>query len=160
LDNLAAFLAANPGWSWLIVGAALFVLDVMAPGLFLVWFGAGAAVVGAILFAVQLGFAWQILLFCGVSVLLVLLGRRFWSGTRGGVSDKPLLNKRARQMIGRNFALATPIQSGRGRITAGDSLWTVKGPDMPAGSAVHVIGAEGTVLIVEPAQSSTMGGQG
>jgi inner membrane protein len=151
LENLAAFLAANPGWSWLIAGVALFVLDVMAPGLLLVWFGAGAAVVGAILFAVRLSFAWQMLLFCGVSVLFVLLARTFWSGIRSGVSDKPLLNQRARQMIGRNFVLASAIESGRGRITAGDSLWTVKGPDMPAGSAVHVIGTDGTVLIVEAA---------
>lgn len=151
MDYVINFLAANPGWSWLIAGAVLFALDVMAPGFYLLWFGAAAAVVGFILFAIPLEFTWQVLVFCGVSVLSVLLGRAMWGGNRGGISDKPLLNQRARQLIGRDFVLATPIQSGRGRITAGDSLWSVKGPDLPAGSAVRVIDADGTVLIVEPA---------
>ena len=43
------------------------------------------------------------------------------------------------------------LTRGRGRITAGDSLWSVKGPDMPAGSTVRVVDADGTVLIVEAA---------
>ena len=102
-------------------------------------------------FAIPIAFTWQILVFCGVSVLSVLLGRALWGSDRGGESDKPLLNQRARQLIGRHFVLATPIHSGRGRITAGDSLWSVKGPDMPAGSTVRVVDADGTVLIVEAA---------
>ena len=151
MDSLAAFFSNNPGWSWMIVGAVLFALDIMAPGFFLLWFGAAAAVVGLIVFAIPIGFTWQVLAFCGVSVLSVLLGRAMWGSNRGGVSDKPLLNQRARQLIGRNFVLATPIQSGRGRITAGDSLWSVKGPDLPAGSSVRVVDADGTLLIVEAA---------
>jgi membrane protein implicated in regulation of membrane protease activity len=151
MDYVINVLAANPGWSWMIVGAALFALDVMAPGFYLLWFGAAAAVVGLIVFAIRIDFTWQILAFCGVSVLSVLAGRALWGGNRGGESDKPLLNQRARQLIGRNFVLATPIQSGRGRIQAGDSLWSVKGPDMPAGAPVRVVDADGTVLIVEPA---------
>ena len=151
MDSIDAFLTANPGWSWMIVGAVLFALDVMAPGFFLLWFGAAAAAVGLLVFAVPIEFTWQVLAFCALSVLSVLAGRALWGGDRGGVSDKPLLNQRARQLIGRNFVLATPIQSGRGRITAGDSLWSVKGPDLPAGTSVRVVDADGTVLIVEAA---------
>jgi membrane protein implicated in regulation of membrane protease activity len=150
MDEVIAFLTANPGWSWMITAAVLFALDVMAPGFFLLWFGAAAAVVGLLVFAAPIAFTWQVLAFCGVSVLSVLLGRALWGGSRG-VSDKPLLNQRARQLIGRDFVLATPIRSGRGRITAGDSLWSVKGPDMPAGTSVRVVDADGTVLIVEAA---------
>ena len=90
MDDLIAFLANNPGWSWMIVGAILFALDVMAPGFFLLWFGAAAAVVGLIVFAIPIGFTWQILVFCGVSVLSVLLGRALWGSNRGAESDKPL----------------------------------------------------------------------
>lgn len=151
MDSVIVFLSDNPGWSWMIAAVVLFALEVMAPGFFLLWFGAAAAVVGLLVFAVPIEFTWQILAFCGVSVLSVLLGRALWGGDRVGVSDKPLLNQRARQLIGRNFVLATPIQGGRGRITAGDSLWSVKGPDMPAGAPVRVVDADGTVLIVEAA---------
>ena len=89
MDYIIAFLGANPGWSWMIAGAVLFALDVMAPGFFLLWFGAAAAVVGLIVFAIPIEFTWQILVFCGVSVLSVLLGRALWGSNRGGVSDKP-----------------------------------------------------------------------
>jgi membrane protein implicated in regulation of membrane protease activity len=86
-----------------------------------------------------------------LSVLSVLLGRAMWGGSRG-ISDKPLLNQRARQLIGRTFVLATPIQSGRGRITAGDSTWSVRGPDLPQGATVRVVDAEGTMLLVQAAE--------
>ena len=151
MDSLSVFFSNNPGWSWMIAGAALFALDVMAPGFFLLWFGAAAAVVGLLLFAFPLDFTWQVLAFCGLSVLSVLLGRAMWGGSRG-VSDKPLLNQRARQLIGRTFVLATPIQSGRGRITAGDSTWSVRGPDLPQGATVRVVDAEGTMLLVQAAE--------
>lgn len=151
MDDIIAFLAFNPGWSWMIAGAVLFALDVMAPGFFLLWFGAAAAVVGLLVFAIPIEFTWQVLAFCGVSVLSVLAGRALWGGNRGGVSDKPLLNQRARQLIGRNFVLSTPITSGQGRITAGDSTWSVRGPDLPQGATVRVVDAEGTMLLVQPA---------
>jgi inner membrane protein len=151
MDNILAFLIANPGWSWMIAAAVLFALDVMAPGFFMLWFGAAAAVVGVIVFALPLELAWQILAFCALSVVSVLIGRALWGGNRGVESDKPLLNQRARQLIGRNFVLATPITSGQGRIIAGDSTWSVRGPDMPQGTTVRVVDAEGTMLLVKPA---------
>jgi membrane protein implicated in regulation of membrane protease activity len=83
-----------------------------------------------------------------------MIGRALWSGRRGDVSDKPLLNQRAQQLIGRTFVLATPMQSGRGRIKAGDGLWSVRGPNMPEGALVRVTGADGTVLIVEAADEA------
>ena len=151
MDDLIAFLTSNPGWSWMIVGAVLFALDVIAPGFFMLWFGAAAAAVGLLVFAIPIAFTGQVLAFCLLSVLSVLAGRALWGGERGGISDKPLLNQRARQLIGRNFVLATPITSGQGRITAGDSTWSVRGPDLPQGARVRVVDAEGTMLLVQPA---------
>jgi membrane protein implicated in regulation of membrane protease activity len=125
---------------------------VLAPGFFLVWFAVAAVAVGLLLFAVPMDTQWQILAFCGFAVVSVLAGRALWGSDRAGVTDKPLLNQRARQLIGRTFSLATPIRGGNGRITAGDSQWSVRGPDMPAGALVKVTEADGTVLIVEAAE--------
>ena len=58
MGSIDTFLTANPGWSWMIVGAVLFALDVMAPGFFLLWFGAAAAVVGLLVFAIPIEFTW------------------------------------------------------------------------------------------------------
>ncbi len=41
------------------------------------------------------------------------------------------------------------IVGGRGKIKAGDSLWLVTGPDLPAGAQIKVIGQDGVLLKVE-----------
>jgi inner membrane protein len=149
MTDISQFFATQPGWAWLIIAAILFALDVTAPGFYMVWFGIAAGVVGALVFAVPMAMEWQILTFCAFCIVSLMIGRMLWSSGRVGVSDKPLLNQRARQLIGRTFVLATPIQSGQGRVAAGDGLWIVRGPDMPAGAKVKVTDSDGTVLIVE-----------
>jgi inner membrane protein len=152
MGNVIGYLSGEPAWIWMIVAAVLFVLDVLMPGFYLVWFGVAASAVGVLLFAVPLDPDWQVLAFCAASLISLLAGRMLWGGDRGGMSDKPLLNKRASQLIGRTFVLATPIAAGRGRVTAGDGLWSVRGPDLPAGAIVRVTAADGTELIVEAAE--------
>jgi membrane protein implicated in regulation of membrane protease activity len=46
--------------------------------------------------------------------------------------------------------LVEPIVNGRGRVRLDDASWTVTGPDLPAGAAVEVTGADGVVLEVRP----------
>ena len=153
IEDILTFFADQPGWAWLIVAVILFVLDVLAPGFYMVWFGLAAAAVGVLVFAVPMETNWQILAFCGACVIFLMIGRALWSG-EGHASDKPLLNQRARQLIGRTFALTAPIHGGRGRIAAGDGVWIVRGPDLPAGAMVRVKDADGTVLIVEAAEGA------
>lgn len=153
MKQIFDYLGAEPGWLWMVVAAVLFTLDVVAPGFFMIWFAVAAVITGAIVFLVPLETVWQILIFCFASVASLGIGRALWGGSGDSDSDKPLLNQRARQLVGRTYTLATAIEGGRGRITAGDGLWTVRGPDLPQGSLVQVTGAEGTELIVLPAAS-------
>jgi membrane protein implicated in regulation of membrane protease activity len=64
-------------WGWLIVGLVFFILEAMsAGGFYLVFFGAGAVVVGLLHIFVQPGFIWEALLFLGVSLVALALFRR------------------------------------------------------------------------------------
>ena len=65
-------------------------------------------------------------------------------------TDRPLLNQRAAQYVGRVFTLAEPIVNGRGKIRVDDSTWRVEGDDCPVGARVRVTDAEGVVLRVVP----------
>jgi hypothetical protein len=136
------------GWGWLILAAVLVALDIAAPGLFLVWFGAAAGLTGLAVLAAPIPPAWQLVLFSALSVLSLIIGRTFFSPAKIE-TEQPLLNQRGAQLIGQTFTLEAPIAGGRGRITSGDVIWIVEGPDLDAGARVTVTGADGSKLRVQ-----------
>jgi inner membrane protein len=141
-------------WSWWILGLVLLVAELVVPGVFLIWIGAAAIVIGALSLALWDTALWgwhvQLLLFAALSVVFAILGRRFYAG-RGQTSDEPLLNRRGESLIGRTATLHEPITEGHGRIRLDDTWWTVMGPDLPSGTRVKVTAASGRDLTVEAA---------
>jgi hypothetical protein len=137
-------------WAWLIAAAVLLILEVFAPGVFLIWFGVAAAVVGVIALNWPMPILWQLAIFAGASIVSLYAARAvFRYGVE--VSDPENLNVRGHQYVGRVVIVEDPIENGRGRARIGDTLWAVEGPDSPQGARVRVTGARGTVLTVESA---------
>jgi len=136
-------------WGCLAVG--LVALEVMAPGVFMLWLGvaAGAVLVLVLVFPGKIPLLWQAVAFAFGSMALIPLYRHFMGG-REAPTDRPLLNRRSVQLVGHVYPLAEAIVSGRGRIKIGDALWTVVGPDLPAGTRVRVINADAMTLEVVP----------
>ena len=136
---------------WFIAGMVLLLLEVFAPGAFLLWFGIAALLVGSAVWLLpMLPWQVQIIAFALLSIS-ALVGYRAWRKRRPAPQvDQPLLNKRVEQMIGRVFTLEQAIVDGRGKIKVGDALWTVIGSDLGVGSRVRVIGAREQMLEVEP----------
>ncbi|MBB5752519.1 NfeD family protein [Prosthecomicrobium pneumaticum] len=143
-------IAALGAWSWVVLGLVLLGLEILVPGTFFLWFGVAAALVGVA--ALLVDFAWQAqaIAFVVLAVALVLLGRRFFAGA-GQRGAQPLLNDRPTRLIGRTYPLAEAIENGTGRVRIDDSVWRVRGPDLPAGTRVRITGHDGAVLTVEPA---------
>ncbi len=142
-------------WHWLAFGGLIGVLEILVPGFVLIWLGLAAILVGLLLLVwPELTFAYQLLAYAGFSVLSVFLW--FYWLKRGPVeSDKPTLNRRAEQLIGRRAPVVDAIVNGRGRIKLGDGTWAVAGPDLPAGHLVEITGADGTLLQVRPADRNS-----
>ena len=141
-------IAALGAWSWMIAAAILFVLELVAPGIFFIWFGVAAAVTGLIVFRYDITWQWQLIWFCGLSFASAFLAYKFLR-QHPLETDQPLLNDRAAQLIGQNFDLVDPIVNGRGSIHSGDTIWRVEGPELPKGARIKVVGADGTLLQVE-----------
>lgn len=137
-------------WNWMILAAVLLALEMLAPGIFLMWFGFAAAATGLIVFRYDIVWQWQLIWFCGLSLAAVLLANRYLR-QHPLESDQPLLNKRAAQLVGQSFDLAEPIENGRGSIRVGDTIWRVEGPELPKGAHIRIVGTDGSVLKVEPA---------
>ena len=135
-------------WSWMIAAAVLFVLELIAPGIFFMWFGTAALATALITFRYDISWQWQFIWFAGLSLATILLVGRYLRANPLR-SDKPLLNKRALKLVGQSYDLVDPIVNGRGSIHAGDTIWRVEGPELPKGARIKVVGVDGSVLKVE-----------
>src|SRR5215475_13144036 len=60
-------------WSWMILAAALFALEVMSPGILLMWFGVAAAATGVLAFLFTISWQWQLVWFSLLSLTAVLV---------------------------------------------------------------------------------------
>lgn len=145
-----AAILETPGLAWLILAAAMAIVELLVPGIFLVFVAAGAAVAGvATLIFPGLPLIAQMFLFAAATTAAVGLGRR-WYLTNPAPSPDPLLNARAARLIGEVVTVVEPIESGKGRVKVGDGEWLARGPDAAAGSRVRIVGAQGASLDVEP----------
>lgn len=137
-------------WHWWIFATVLMVLEITTPGIFFMWLGIAAAIVGSIVFFVPtLTFGWQMLIFSIFAIIAMVVGNVYVK--RHPIeSEQPLLNQRMAQYIGRVFDLTEPIINGIGKARIDDSIWTVEGADCPAGQKVRVIGIKGMHFQVEP----------
>ena len=137
-------------WSWLIIGLVLLGLELVLPGGVFVWLGIAAIITALVEFVHPVDWPIQIGIFGVLGVLSIFVWLRL-ARSRGGGSDRPLLNQRAERHIGEEIVLNEPISDGFGRVPIGDTVWRVAGPDMPAGRKVRIIGHDGAVLKVEAA---------
>jgi membrane protein implicated in regulation of membrane protease activity len=136
-------------WHWWSLGAILLIVELLAPGMFFLWMGESAFVVGAIIWLFPgMDEEYQVMLFSVLSVISILAARRFLK-RRPIESDRPFLNQRTAQYMGRVFSLEEAIVNGRGKIRVDDSTWRVEGADCPVGAKVRVVDAEGVILKVQ-----------
>jgi inner membrane protein len=136
-------------WLWWALGLALVIIEMAAPGVFFLWLGIAAGVVGFVVLAVpDLSWQAQVFLFAILSLASVAVGR--WLVNRYPIhTDEPRLNRRGEQYVGRVFTLEQPIVNRQGKIRVDDSTWKIEGTDCTAGTNVRVVGVDGVVLKVQ-----------
>jgi membrane protein implicated in regulation of membrane protease activity len=136
---------------WAAIALLLFAAEAMAPGAFMLWLGlAAAAVFLAVLLVPGLSLLAQAAAFVALSFVSIQVYRT-WFRAREPQSDQPVLNRRAAALVGRVVPLERGIVNGHGRVQIADAYWDVNGPDLPAGTAVRIVAADGMSLRVEAA---------
>jgi membrane protein implicated in regulation of membrane protease activity len=137
------------GALWLAAALALAIAELIAPGFFMIFIAAGAALTGFVVLAIP-GLSWiaQALLFAAFSAAAVAIGLRWYHRDRLAEPSHGL-NDRTAKLIGKTVEVCEAIVAGEGRVKVGDGTWNATGPDAPAGALVRITGATGSVLSVE-----------
>ena len=143
-------LFASP-WFWWGLALALFAGEALAPGAFMLWLGIAAAGTGLLSLLLPLPLSVQWIVFGLLALGSIFAGRQLRLRHPVRETDQPLLNRRGEQLVGQVFVLESAIVDGRGRLKVGDAFWTALGPDLPAGTRVRVLAADGGALRVLPA---------
>ncbi|MFE8035023.1 NfeD family protein [Thiohalocapsa marina] len=142
-----ATLLANP-WLWLSVGAVLMALELLLPGLYLLWAGLGAVVVGLLLALFpDLPVPAQLLLFA--LTMLSMIGAGVLLQRRETARRQPL-NRELQALIGQELIATTVFEAGRGRVRVADTTYAAlcDAPVQP-GQHVRVTAIEGGRLRVD-----------
>jgi membrane protein implicated in regulation of membrane protease activity len=134
-------------WNWLIAAAVFLLIEVLAPGIFMLWLGLAALLVGIISTGVVWPWQAQFIAFAVFALVSVPAWRHFTRNRE--TADSPFLNRRVETYVGRVFTLERPIVDGVGAVRIDDTVWRVRGPDCPAGSRVRIARADGPNLLVE-----------
>ena len=135
-------------WNWFILAALLFLIEVLAPGMFMLWLALSAILVGIISSAVVWSWPSQLIAFAVFAIAAVPAWRHFARKVEKP-TESPFLNRRADGYVGRVFTLDKPIVGSSGTVRIDDTIWRVTGPDSPAGSRIKVARADGATLFVE-----------
>ena len=136
-------------WVWLTLGLVLAGLEMLLPGVYLIWLAVAAIVTGVLTAAFDLSLPMQVIDFVFLSLIVAFSAKRFLRD-RPIESSDPLMNRRGARLVGETAVVVQAIEHGSGRIKLGDSEWIARGPNVAAGERVRISGSEGAVLLVEP----------
>lgn len=138
----------EPHWLWIAAGLVLAGLEMLVPGVYLIWLALAAIVTGVLVLAAEPSVPMQIVSFVSLSLIFAFSTRRFYRDTPIASSD-PLMNQRAARLVGQTATVTQAITHGEGRVRIADGEWLASGPDCPAGTRVRIAGVSGACLTVE-----------
>lgn len=133
---------------WVAAGLGLLILEVLLPGVFLMWLGLAACGTGLLTMLLRFEFAPQVVTFGVLTVIALGAGLRLRPTRR-----QQVLHTERDGLVGRP-ATALVFQGRDGRVRVGDSDWAARVPpgvEPPdPGSRLTVRRVDGTILIVGP----------
>ena len=142
-------------WYWIVLGLCLVMSELVVPAFFVIWFGIGALLVGVSLLAMPtLGMAVQLMLWAGLSTLLVIFWFRYLKPktvSLAGSSSAQALGE-----VGLLVSYLCPDSRGQVRFqkpVLGSDLWECYAETpIKAGERVRVVKIEGHFIKVEAAK--------
>lgn len=137
---------------WSALGILLILLELFAPGVYLIWFGiAGIILAGITFFDQSIDLTAQLLSYSLVSAITVIIGFYVYKlyMKNDSKTNHPLLNDRSAQLIGRAVTVMADVKNGQTKVVAGDSVWLAETDDVfKAGDEALVTGVRKGVILI------------
>lgn len=134
-------------WHWLVLGVACIILDIFSPGVFFLWIGIAAGLVGLVLLVVpDLSWEWQVLLFALLSLVSTWTGWRFLRRYPSTTEPTAPQSARCRPLPGPGVPWTRPSSMASARSGLTTRSGKLKAPNCEH-SGCGSLGVDGTLLV-------------
>ena len=115
----------DPAVIWFLVGLGLLLLELVLPGLVILFFGAGAWVTALVCALTDINLNWQIALFLVSSLLGLVLLRRYLKRRFFDRKDEAVKDQ-LEEFIGRRAQALDDFREGMGKVEFQGTQWTAR----------------------------------
>lgn len=142
----------SPVVNWIIAGLALSLLELIVPGVYLIWFGFAAFVVGIAVYFLPIELTTQLIVFAIASGIFAVIGvavyRYVFSKTQVPAEYKNL-NNTAEQYVGQLVTVAEDAEDNRTKVKIGDTYWLASCQKaFKQGDTAKVVGVKDSLILI------------
>ncbi len=142
----------SPVVNWVIAGLALSLLELIVPGVYLIWFGFAAFVVSIAVYFMPLEFTTQLIVFAIASGIFAVIGvtvyRYIFSKAQVPAEYKNL-NNTAEQYVGQLVTVAEDTADNRTKVKIGDTYWLAScQKPFKQGDTAKVVGVKDSLILI------------
>jgi hypothetical protein len=138
--------------NWIVVGLVLSLLELVVPGVYLIWFGFAAFAMSILVYFMPLILTTQLIWFAIFSAVFALVGLYIYSyifKKTKTPKEYSHLNNSAAQYVGQTVTLAEDVVDNRTKVQIGDTFW-LAATDKPLkkGDVAKVTGVKDNLILV------------
>lgn len=142
----------SPVVNWIIVGLALSLLELIVPGVYLIWFGFAAFIVGVAVYFLPLELTTQLIIFAIASGIFAVIGvavYRYVFNKAQVPAEYKNLNNTAEQYVGQLVTVAEDAADNRTKVKIGDTYWLASCQKaFKQGDTAKVVGVKDSLILI------------
>lgn len=142
----------SPATNWLIIGLVLSALELIVPGVYLIWFGLAGFAMSILMCFLSMAVTTQLIWFALISAVFAVIG---WFAYRVIMkkTETPKeyrnLNNSAEQHVGTTVTLTQDVADNQTKVKIGDSVWLAYcEKPMKKGDTAKVTGVKDNLILV------------
>lgn len=142
----------SPVVNWIIAGLMLSLLELIVPGVYLIWFGFAAFIVGVTVYFLPLEFTTQLIIFAIASGVFAVIGvavYRYVFNKAQVPAEYKNLNNTAEQYVGQLVTVAEDAADNRTKVKIGDTYWLASCQNaFKKGDTAKVVGVKDSLILI------------